>query len=172
MTERVNLVVGRIGRAHGLRGEVSVAVRTDDVDRRFVVGTRLATEPDRGALLILATRVHQGRLLVAFDGVVDRTQAEALSETDLLVDVTDEAAAETSDDAWFIHQLVGCRAETPDGVELGVVTGVAPAAAQDLLVVRSAGRDVLVPFVTALVPVVDVANGRVVIDPPGGLFDE
>ena len=171
MSERVRLVAGRIGRAHGLRGEVSVAVRTDDAPRRFFVGAEFGTDPDRGLLRIAALRWHQGRLLVGLDGITDREGADDVSGTDLLVDVTDEADVGDDPDAWHVHRLVGCSVVTPDGTALGRVVGVAASSAQDLLVVSYAGRDVLVPFVSAIVPEVDMVNSRIVVDPPGGLFD-
>jgi len=170
VSERVRLVAGRIGRAHGLRGEVSVAVRTDDAPRRFFVGAQFDTDPDRGLVRVVALRWHQGRLLVTLDGITDRDAADRVCDTDLLVDVTDEADS-SDDDAWFVHRLVGCAVVDRQGTGLGTVVGVAASAAQDLLVVAYDGRDVLVPFVTAIVPEVDVANARIVVDPPGGLFD-
>lgn len=171
MDERVRLVAGRIGRAHGLRGEVSVAVRTDDAPRRFFVGAEFDTDPDRGRMRVAAMRWHQGRLLVGLDGVTDREGADRVSGIDLLVDVTDEVDAGDDPDAWHVHRLVGCAVVAPDGVDLGRVVGVAASSAQDLLVVSFQGRDVLVPFVSAIVPEVDVVNARIVVDPPGGLFD-
>jgi 16S rRNA processing protein RimM len=168
--ERTVLVAGRIGRANGLRGEVSVEVRTDDVERRFGDGAVLLTDPDRGPLTVGSSRWHSNRLYVRFEGVDGREAADELRDVELLVDVTDEEGV-PDDDAWFVHRLVGCAVVGVDGSELGEVVGVAPAAAQDLLVVRHAGRDVLVPFVSAIVPEVDIAGSRVVVDPPGGLFE-
>jgi 16S rRNA processing protein RimM len=173
----VRLVAGRVVRAHGLRGEVVVDVRSDQADRRFAPGTVLATEPDRGRLTVTAARRHHDRLLVRFDGVADRDAAEALRGTDLLVDVTAELtgpgeAAETGGaGAWFVVELVGCEVTDTAGRPLGRVGGVVPSPAHDLLVVVHGGREVLVPFVGPLVPVVDVAARRVVVDPPGGLFE-
>jgi 16S rRNA processing protein RimM len=169
----VDRVVARVGRAHGLRGEVTVEVRTDAPALRFVDGARFATDPaERGPLTLRTAREHSGALLLACEGVDDRTAAESLRGTMLLV----EAAASDEPDAWYDDELVGLRAERADGTLLGEVVGLLTGGAQDLLEVRppgaSRGATVLVPFVTALVPVVDVAGGRVVLDPPGGMFDE
>jgi len=168
----VDRVVARIGRAHGLRGEVTVEVRTDSPERRFVVGADFATDPaERGPLTLRSAREHSGVLLLAFEGVDDRDGAEALRGTVLLID----ADASDEPDAWYDDELVGLRAELADGTVLGEVVALLTGGAQDLLQVRPArggsGDDVLVPFMTALVPVVDVAGGRVVLDPPGGMFD-
>ena len=166
----MQLVVGRIGKAHGVKGEVSVDVRTDDPDRRFAPGSRLDTDPDRGALEVVTARAHHGRLLVRFDGYVDRTGAEALRGTLLVVDAT--TVGETGDDEWWDHDLVGLRAVLTDGAELGVVTEVVHLPGSDLLAIaRDDGREALVPFVAEMVPVVDVSAGRLVVDPPDGLLD-
>lgn len=166
--ERTQLVVGRLGRAVGLRGEVSVEARTDDAEGRFAVGAVLDTDPDRGPLTLRSARQHQRRWVLGFDGVTDREDAEALRDVLLVLDVSDE---EPEPDAWFPHQLEGLRVQDTAGADLGSVLRVDAGAAQDLLVVRTAAGDVLVPFVAALVPVVDVPGGRVVVDPPGGMFD-
>ena len=167
MTE---VVVARVGKPHGVRGEVSVEVRTDDPAGRFVPGARLATDPaSAGPLTVETVRDHNGRLLLTFAEVPDRGAAEDLRGTLLLA----EASASDEPDAWYDHELVGLRCEDPTGAELGRVAGVEHGAAQDLLVLRLPdGRTGRIPFVSALVPVVDVAGGRVVADPPGGLLDE
>jgi 16S rRNA processing protein RimM len=162
-------VVARVGRAHGLRGEVSIEVRTDVPQERFVPGATFATDPPAAGPLTLDTvRDHNGVLLLRFASATDRSAAEALRGVLLLVDV----AASDEPDAWYEHELVGLRVEDPAGRLLGEVVRLDAGAAQDLLVVRSvAGAEVLVPFVAALVPEVDVAGGRVVVDPPGGMFE-
>lgn len=164
-------VVARIGRAHGLRGEVTAEVRTDVPELRFTDGARFTTDPaDRGPLTLHSVREHNGVLLLTFAGVVDRMAAEALRGTLLLVDV----ATSDEQDAWYDDELVGLRAESADGVLLGEVVGLQTGGAQDLLEIKPSGSAremVLVPFVTALVPEVDVAGGRVVLHPPGGLFE-
>ncbi|MGF1663288.1 MAG: ribosome maturation factor RimM [Kineosporiaceae bacterium] len=165
-------------RGHGLRGEVVVEVRSDQADRRFAPGSVLGTVPDRGPLTVAGARRHQDRLLVRFGGVADRDAADALRGTELLVDVTAELTGpdrpgEGAGDpgAWFVVELVGCDVTDTAGRPLGQVGGVVPSPAHDLLVVVHAGREVLVPFVGALVPEVDVAARRVIVDPPAGLFE-
>jgi 16S rRNA processing protein RimM len=163
-------VVARIGRAHGLRGEVTAEVRTDVPEQRFVAGAVFATDPAAaGPLTLEAARDHSGVLLLRFAGVTTREGAEAIRGTELVVDV----GASDEPDAWYDHELIGLRAEHVDGSLLGTIARLDAGAAQDLLVVQQAdGRpEVLVPFVAALVPEVDVAGGRVVFDPPGGMFD-
>lgn len=167
----MQLVVARVGRAHGIKGELTAEVRTDAPDQRFAPGVTLATDPpERGPLVVTGARDHNGTLLLTFDQVDDRSAADALRGTLLLADVDAEDGDEA--DAWYAHRLVGLRAVTLDGRDVGEVVGLQLLPAQDLLVVRDvAGREVLVPFVTAIVPEVDVRGGRVVLDPPGGLFD-
>jgi 16S rRNA processing protein RimM len=171
----VRLVVARIGRAHGIKGEVTIEVRTDAPGERFVPGAVLfveggATASRPASLTLDAVRDHNGVLLLAFAGVHDRTAAEALRGTVLEADVPDTS---DEDDAWYDHQLVGLRAVDPAGAELGEVVAVEHPPAQDLLVVRRPdGAKRLVPFVSAIVPSVDVEAGVVVIDGPRGLIDD
>jgi len=168
----VQVVVGRIGRAHGLGGDVAVEVRTDEPERRLAEGAVLFTDPEsRGPLTVANGRVHSGRLLLRFAEVPDRTAAEALRGTLLLVEIDPEEIPE-DDDEWYDFQLVGLQAVRHDGQPLGEVTEVLHLPAQELLAVRTPeGREVLVPFVSAIVPEVDVEGGRIVIDPPPGLVD-
>ncbi len=172
------VVVGRIGRAHGVRGEVSVELRTDEPGRRYAEGAVLRTrtpqgvapsEPGRPArLTVVGTRWHQSRLLVTFAELPDRTAAETVRGLTLVTDV-DTAESPEDPEEFYDHQLVGLTMVTTDGVEIGEVTEVVHGVAQDLLAVRDdVGREVLVPFVSALVPVVDLDGGRVqVADRPG-----
>jgi len=168
------LVVGRVGRAHGIRGEVLVALRTDDPDARFAPGAVLLTEPEeRGPLTVVSARRHSGRYVVAFDGVVDRAAAEALTGTALVVDSANLAPTEDPDE-FHDAQLLGLRVQSTDGADIGALADVVHGPGGDLLVVRlqAAGedREVLVPFVREMVPTVDVPAGLVVIDPPEGLL--
>lgn len=166
-------MVARIGRPHGIRGEVTLEVRTDDPEARFAAGQVLLTDPaERGPLTVTAARDVGSRLAVAFEGVADRTGAEALRGTLLLVDA---ASLPPTDDPDEFHdfQLVGLAAHLPDGARLGAVSDVLHLPHGDVLVVGRDGEraEVLVPFVRAIVPEVDVAGGRLVVDPPEGLLD-
>jgi 16S rRNA processing protein RimM len=168
----VQLVVGRIAKAHGINGEVSVEVRTDDPERRFAVGATLETDPaDRGPLQVNGTRWHAGRLLVRFAGVGDRTAAEALRSTMLVVDSATSAPPDDAEEFWD-HDLLGLSASLIDGTALGEVTDVLHPPGPDLLVItRPDGTELLVPFVAAMVPTVDMAERRLAVDPPEGLFE-
>ncbi len=164
-------MVGRIGRPHGIRGEVTVEVRTDDPDLRFAPGAVLRTEPaDRGPITIAGRRWHREVLLLTVDGVGSREAAEELRDTELLVDVADLPPLEDPE-SFYDHQLVGLAARLPDGTALGEVTAVRHEGADLLVVRRAEGGELLVPFVGAIVPTVDVAGGFVVVDPPEGLLD-
>ena len=169
----MQLVVGRVGRAHGVRGEVSVQVRTDDPGRRFAPGTVLATDPAAlGPLAVGSVRWHLGRLLVRFDGLADRTRAEELAGALLLVDSVAVGTPEDPDE-FNDHDLIGLVAVTVAGDRVGTVTDVLHHG-QDLLVISAAGAgagETLVPFVRAIVPEVDIVAGRLVLDPPPGLLD-
>jgi 16S rRNA processing protein RimM len=169
----MQVVVGRIGRAHGLGGDVGVEVRTDEPERRLAIGALLITDPATvGPLTVANARVHSGRLLLRFVEVDSRTAAEALRGTMLLVEV-DPSELPEDDDEWYDFQLAGLAAERPDRTPLGTVIEVVHLPGQDLLAVRTPDdREVLVPFVTSIVPEVDVAGGRVVVDPPLGLFED
>jgi 16S rRNA processing protein RimM len=168
----VQLVVGRIARAHGIGGEVAVEVRTDSPELRFAPGASVDTDPpERGPLTVTRTRWHAGRLLVTFAGIPDRTTAEALRGTLLVADSATSPAADDPDEFWD-HQLVGLDVVTVQGQPLGVVDDVVHPPGSDLLVVRDGdGREVLVPFVSAIVPVVDLERRRLVVDLPEGLLE-
>lgn len=154
-----------VGPAHGLRGEVTLDVRTDDPDR-LAPGEVLDTDSQSfPTLTIESVRAHKGRLLVSFEEVTTREDAEALRGATLLVEPLDE------DDAWYPHQLAGLAALAPTDEELGTVTGLQPGVAQDLLLVATPRGTVMVPFVHALVPEVDIDAGTLTIDAPPGLFD-
>ena len=170
----MQLVVGRISRPHGVRGEVAVDVRTDDPDLRLAAGAVLATEPAAaGPLTVTRSRWHSGRLLVTFDGVGGRDQADQLRGTLLLVD-SDQLEDLADPDEFRDHQLTGLTVVDPDGQPVGEVTQVLHYG-QDLLVVAGsgdrAGREILIPFVSAIVPEVDLEAGQLRIDPPPGLLD-
>lgn len=163
----MQVVVGTVGRAHGLRGEVAVEVRTDEPERRFALGSVLRTDPDRGELVVERARHQAGRWFLVFRGHTDRTAAEGLRGLGLVV----EADASEEEDAWYPHELAGLRAELADGTVVGEVVGLEHLPAHDALVVRApGGEETWVPFVRVIVPVVDVPGGRVVLDPPAGLL--
>ncbi|MFG1698801.1 ribosome maturation factor RimM [Nonomuraea sp. NPDC049309] len=166
----MQLVVGRIGRPHGVRGEVTVEVRTDDPELRFAPGTAIATDPpDRGPLVVAGRRWHKGVLLVAFEEVPDRNAAEELRGTMLVIDSADVEPSDDPDE-FHDHQLIGLTVVTVAGEHVGEVDDVLHHG-QDLLVVKRKGRDeALIPFVKALVPEVDLEAGRLVVDPPEGLL--
>ena len=173
------VVVARVGRPHGVRGEVSVEVRTDEPERRFGDGAALdlrqaGGRPPAGApsrLTVTGSRTHQDRLLLTFAEVGDRSDAEALRGALLVTDVAGQVPEDPEE--FYDHQLVGLAVVTLEGTPAGTVAEVVHTGAQDLLVVRRSGReDALVPFVAALVPEVDLAAGRVVVaDRPGLLED-
>src|SRR3984957_20036127 len=220
----MQLVVGRITRPHGVHGEVSVEVRTDEPDRRFAVGRVLPTDPAAaGPLTVDSLRWHSGRLLIQFAGVTDRNQADELRGTWLTLDSA-EAGPSGDPDEFHDAELIGLAVVTTTGQPVGRVTDVRHFG-QDLLVIEPqptdavksqpagpvesgpaptgpaptgpaptgpaptgpAGRgpalaargpargashsELLVPFVAAIVPEVDVAAGRLVIDPPPGLLE-
>ena len=179
------LVVGRLGRAHGVKGLVSVQVRTDDAERRFAPGVVLRTDRlDVPQVRVTSARWHGERLLVGVEGVADRGGAEALRGALLLVEASSSTPLEDPEEYWD-HQLVGLHARLADGTALGVVVEVVHLPGQSLLAVRGTGTtpatggqeqgpapvELLLPFVTAVVPVVDLASGEVVVDPPPGLLD-
>ena len=168
----MRVVVGRIGRPHGIRGEVTVETRTDEPDERFAPGAVLSVDGPVKELVVERTHWHSGRLLVTFQGAQDRNDAEALRG--LLLHV-ERDAAETPDDPeeYYDSSLEGCEVTLADGTAVGTVAEVIHLPAQDLLSVRTPDeRDVLVPFVSEIVPSVDIAARRIVIDPPPGLLDD
>lgn len=167
----MRVVVGRIGRPHGIRGEVTVEPRTDEPDERFAPGAVLIASTPTGRLEVVRSHWHSGRLLVTFDGVTDRNAAEALRGVILEID-RDDADLPEDPEEFYDSALVGCAARTVDGRDLGEVTEVAHLPAQDLLVVVGPFGEILIPFVHAIVPTVDLVNRTLVIDPPPGLIEE
>jgi 16S rRNA processing protein RimM len=146
-----------------------VDVRTDDPDDRFAPGTVLATDPAAvGPLVVEQARWHSGTLLVRFDGSDDRTTAEELRGTMLVIESEDLPPTDDSEE-FRDHELIGLTVMTVEGTEVGVLREIRHFG-QDLLVIDSPVGEVLVPFVTAIVPEVDVSGGRIVINPPPGLL--
>ena len=167
----MQLVVARIGRAHGVLGEATIEVRTDQPEDRFYIGSVLATEPTTfGPLIITSVRNHNGTLLLGFKGVNDRNQVEELRDVLLLAEVDIEA--DSTEDDFHVQQLLQCQVSTQDGLEIGLVTDVINLPGQDVLAVDYNGREVLIPFVKAIVPIVDVKNRKITVVPPAGLLDE
>jgi 16S rRNA processing protein RimM len=165
------LVVGRVGKPQGVKGEVTVQVRTDDPDSRFAPGSVLVTEPpERGPLTVERRRWQNGTLVVGFAGIGDRDAAEGLRNTTLQIDARTLPPSEDPDE-FHDSELVGLVAELVDGTAVGSIAEVLHLPGGDVLVVRSPEREVLVPFVRDMVPVVDVPGGRVVLTPPQGLMD-
>jgi 16S rRNA processing protein RimM len=169
----MQLVVGRIGRAHGIKGEVSVEVRTDEPELRLAPGAVLATDPaSAGPLTIETGRVHSGRLMLRFEGVKDRSGAEALRNILLIAEVDPEVTPEDPEE-FYDHQLIDLDVVTTDGTVVGRIAEISHLPYQDLLIVkRPDGSEVMIPFVSEIVPEVDLAEQRAVIDPPPGLLDE
>lgn len=165
----MKLTVARIGRAHGLRGEVSVELRTDIPELRFAPGSVLETVPESaGPLTVVKSRTQSGRWYVQFAEIADRTAAENLRGTEIL----GEAEEGVEDDAWYVHELVGLNVVRPDGSVVGKSTDLIAMPAQDLLeVLQPSGVKALIPFIDEFVPEVDVEGGRIVITPPYGLLD-
>lgn len=163
-------VLARIGKPHGLRGEVTVQVHTDDPQDRFVPGVTFETDNGgRAPLLLQTVRVHQGVYLLGFDGVPDRTAAEALRGT-RLVGPVDEEVEEV--EGWYEEELLGFAVVLPDGTRVGEVSALHTRAAQDLLAVAlDGGGEALVPFVEEIVPEVDEDTRTVLVRPPAGLLD-
>ncbi|MEU3964224.1 ribosome maturation factor RimM [Streptomyces buecherae] len=169
----MQLVVARVGRAHGIKGEVTVEVRTDEPELRLAPGSVLATEPaSAGPLTIETGRVHSGRLLLRFAGVSDRTGAEALRNVLLIAEVDPEDVPEDPEE-FYDHQLIDLDVVTVDGTLVGRIADISHLPYQDLLIVRRPdGGEVMVPFVTEIVPEIDLTEQRAIIDPPPGLLDD
>jgi 16S rRNA processing protein RimM len=172
----MQLVIGRIGRPHGVQGLVTVDVRTDDPGLRYAEGAALLTDPpERGPLTVVDKRWHSGTLLLQLAGPSGelygtREAVDELRNTLFLVPVADLPEIEDPD-SYYDHQLIGLSVRLPDGTVVGEVTAVHHEA-QDLLVVgRPEGGDALIPFVSAIVPTVDLDGGFLVVDPPEGLLE-
>jgi 16S rRNA processing protein RimM len=166
-----DVVVGRIGPARGVRGDVFVEPWTDVPEERFAPGAVLRTDPpEAGPLTVESSSTAGGKLVVRFAGVVERSAVEALRGVRLVIDAGSRPALEDPDE-FYDTDLVGLAAQTVDGLDVGTVADVLHTAGATYLVVNGDGRERLVPFVSAIVPTVDLAARRVVIDPPDGLLD-
>jgi len=160
----MKLNVGRIGKAHGILGEATIEVRTDEAEERFAIGAVLETD-SHGELTVVSARVHNGILLLGFQGIEDRNSIETL-RNELLYAEVDIQAPGIDEDDYHVLQLVGCTAYLIDGDEFGTVTDVLNLPGQDVLAIKSADGEVLIPFVRQLVPVVDIKARRMTVIPP------
>ena len=160
----MRLLVGRIGRAHGILGEATIEVRTDEPDRRFAIGAVVQTDT-HGELTITSGRVHNGILLLGFNGITDRNGIEKFRNTLLYADV-DINEENDDEDEYHVMQLIGCQAVLESGELFGEVTDVINLPGQDLLAIKTSNGEQLIPFVHQLVPTVDVKNKKVVVIPP------
>ena len=169
----MDVVVGRVAKAHGIRGELAVDVRTDSPEERFAPGAVVAARLRDGTirpLTLTTARPHGERLIVRFDEVPDRTAAELLRGALLVADTASLPPTDDPDE-FYDHELEGLKAVLTDGTEVGVVKEVVHSPAGELLAIQRAEDEVLVPFVREIVPEVDIKGGRVVLDPPEGLLD-
>jgi len=160
----MRLLVGRIGRAHGILGEATIEVRSDEPEKRFALGAQLHSD-EHGVLTITSGRVHNGILLLGFTGYTDRNQIERLRNTLIYAEVDIDEAGEDIND-YHVLQLIGCSAYLESGELFGEVTDVINLPGQDLLAIKTPTHESLVPFVHQLVPIVDVKAKRLVVIPP------
>lgn len=164
------LVVGRIGRAHGVLGEATIEIRTDLPDDRFIVGSQLVTDPaDHGPLTIESLRYHNGILLLKFREAHDRTSIEKLRDTLLVADI-DMANEAQFEDEFHVQQLIGLSVINETGELIGELSDVLNLPGQDLLAVKTPTGEILIPFVAEFVPEVDIESGRIIVSPPPGLL--
>ncbi len=165
------IAIGRIGPAHGNQGEALVEPWTDAPELRFVAGAVLRTQPDQvGPLTVAAHRFAGDRLIVRFVGVDDRDAVIALRSTVLLIDPAERPVLEDPEE-FYDSDLIGLQAVSPAGVAFGPVLEVVHLSGAVYLQLRVDGVERMVPFIAAMVPEVDVAGGRVIVDPPEGLFE-
>jgi 16S rRNA processing protein RimM len=167
----IEVVVGVVGRPHGVRGEVMVESRTDEPERRFAPGQQLRAEGSSLPLTVASMRQHDGRLLIRFVGMADRAAVEAVRGIRLVADVgPEERPVEPAE--FYDRQLIGLQVRTPDGAAVGVVVSVLHPPAQDLLEIQTGDGIRLVPFVAALVPDVDLDSGILTVANLAGLLGE
>ena len=163
----MQLVVGRIGRAHGVLGEATIEVQTDDPDIRFQVGNKLTLDDGR-ELTIRSSRWHNQILLLAFDGVADRNQIEELRDQLISSDVDLGLLAPGE---YHFQQLIGCEVFQQNGELIGTVDEILKSPGQDLLSVSRSGAQVLIPMVKQIIIEIDVLAKKIVVNPPEGLLD-
>lgn len=163
----MQLVVGRIGRAHGILGEATIQVQTDDPELRFQIGKRL-TLADGRQLTIRSSRWHNQILLLAFDGFNDRNQVEKLRDQLISADVEIKDGAPGE---YHFQQLIGCQVFQQNGELIGAVKEIVKLPGQDLLSISRAGKQVLIPMVKQIIIEIDVLAKKIVVNPPEGLLD-
>ena len=159
----MRLLVGRIGRAHGIAGEATIEVRTDEPQLRFAIGARVQTD-EHGDLTIKSHRIHNGTLLLGFDGIADRNGIEALRNTLLYSDV--DITEQSSPNEYHVMQLIGCQVFLENGELFGELSDVLNLPGQDVLAIATPNGEVLIPFVQKLVPQVDVIARKITVIPP------
>ncbi|MFF2843834.1 ribosome maturation factor RimM [Paenarthrobacter sp. NPDC057981] len=166
----MQLQVARIGKPHGIRGEVTVQVLTDAPAERFVAGTEFVVEPaSAGPLTVRSARWNKDILLLGFEEIADRNAAEAIRGAKLFIET--EELDDDGEEGWYEHELVGLEARV-GAQTVGKVAALNTMPAQDLLVIESVdGKEILVPFVDEIVPEVNVEEGYILITPPAGLFE-
>ncbi|WP_240773587.1 ribosome maturation factor RimM [Plantibacter sp. M259] len=173
---KTQLRVGRLTKAHGLKGALKVELYTDEPEHRFTPGATFTLQVPAGSkwrgktLELIELRWYNSQPVAFFVGISDRSEAETLVKAILWVE-QDPTELPVDDDAWYDHQLVGLAVHR-DGVAVGTVARVDHFPAQDLLIVKTGDGEVMVPFVKAIVPTVDIAAGIVTVTPPTGLFEE
>jgi 16S rRNA processing protein RimM len=163
----LQLVVGRIGRAHGVQGEATIEVRTDQPDQRFAVGSTVSTEDGRN-LIISGNRWHNKILLLSFAGITDRDQVELLRDQLISTEVNTE---DLEPGEYHFQQLIGCQVKLQDYREIGLVHEVIQLPGQDLLGVQTPTGEVLIPMVKQIIVSVDIGAKLIVVNPPEGLLD-
>ena len=173
---KTQLRVGRLTKAHGLKGAIKVELFTDDPARRFVPGATFALQVPTSSewhgktLELIELKFYNSHPVAFFKGITDRSAAETLIKAILWID-QDVTEVSDEEDAWFDHQLIGLSVMR-DGVKIGTVSQIDHFPAQDLLTVKTETGEVLVPFVKAIVSAVDVKAGTLTVTPPAGLFEE
>ena len=163
----MQLVVGRIGRAHGVLGEATIEVRTDDPELRFAIGEKLTLENGE-ILTISSNRWHNQILLLSFSGITDRNKIEELRDQLLYAEVDTD---KNQPGEYHFQQLIGCQVRLPSQQILGQVTEIVQLPGQDLLAVASQSGEVLIPMVKQIIVSIDVAKRLIEVDPPEGLLD-
>jgi 16S rRNA processing protein RimM len=174
-SSKTKLRVGRLVKAHGLKGALKLELYTDSPDQRFRAGQELELQvPETSewfgkTVKVAELRFYNQSPVLFLEGIQDRSQAETLVKAILLIE-TDLEQLPEDPEAWYDHQLVGLTALVGEEV-VGKVIRVDHLPAQDLLAIETSNGEVLVPFVKQIVPSVDIQKGQIVLTPPAGLFE-